>query len=185
MGCSMPDFPVLHHLLELAHTHLHWVSDVFLPSGPLSSPSPPAFNLSQHQSFLMSRLFTSGGPSMEFQLQHQSFQWIIRTDFLWDWLVWSPCSSRDAQESSPTPQFKSINSSSLSLLSGSTLASIHDSWKNYSITFIVHFISNVMPLLIWWEVPVGLWPRGWGPLLENIIVILKIISMKGKSLDTQ
>ena len=82
MGCSMPDFPVLHHLLELAHTHLHWVSDVFLPSGPLSSPSPPAFNLSQHQSFLMSRLFTSGGPSMEFQLQHQSFQWIIRTDFL-------------------------------------------------------------------------------------------------------
>jgi hypothetical protein len=48
MGCSMPDFPVLHHLLELAHTHLHWVSDVFLPSGPLSSPSPPAFNLSQH-----------------------------------------------------------------------------------------------------------------------------------------
>ena len=50
----------------------HWVSDVLLPSGPLS-PSPPAFNLSQHQSFLMSRLFAYSGPSMEFQLQHQSF----------------------------------------------------------------------------------------------------------------
>ena len=106
-----------------------------------------------------------------------------------DWFplrsVWSPCSPRDSREYSPTPQFKSIHSSSLSLLYGSTLASIHDSWKNYSITFIVHFISNVMPLLIWWEVPMGLWPRGWGPLLEHIIVMLKIISMRGKSLDMQ
>ena len=45
---------------------------------------------------------------LELQLQHQSFQWIFRTDFLWDWLVRSPCSPRDSQESSPTPQFKSI-----------------------------------------------------------------------------
>ena len=49
MNCSTPDFPVHHQLLELAHTHRHWVSDILLPSGPLSSPSPPAFNLSQHQ----------------------------------------------------------------------------------------------------------------------------------------
>ena len=46
---------------------------------------------------------------LEFQLQHQSFQWIFRFDFLYDWPVWSPCSPRDSQESSPTPQFKSIN----------------------------------------------------------------------------
>ena len=45
MDCSTPDFPVLHHLLELAQTHVHWVSDVIQPSYPLSSPSPPAFNL--------------------------------------------------------------------------------------------------------------------------------------------
>ena len=49
MDCSMPDFPVLHHLLELAQTHVHWVSDATQPSHPLSSPSPPAFNHSQHR----------------------------------------------------------------------------------------------------------------------------------------
>ena len=49
MECSMSCFPVLHHLLELAQTHVHWVSDAIQPSHPLSSPSPPAFNLSQNQ----------------------------------------------------------------------------------------------------------------------------------------
>ena len=49
MDCSMPGFPVLHHLLEVAQTHVHWVSDAIQPSHPLSSPSPPAFSLSQHQ----------------------------------------------------------------------------------------------------------------------------------------
>jgi len=53
---------------------------------------------------------------LEFQLQHQSFQWTPRTDFLQDWLVGSPCSPRDSQESSPTSQFKSINSSVFSFL---------------------------------------------------------------------
>ena len=52
---------------------------------------------------------------LEFQLQHQSFQWIFRTDFLYVWLVWSPYRLRDSQESSLTPQFK-INSSALSFL---------------------------------------------------------------------
>ena len=47
--CSTPGFPVLHHLLELSQTHVHWVGDAIQPSRPLSSPSPPAFNLSQHQ----------------------------------------------------------------------------------------------------------------------------------------
>ena len=51
MDCSMPGFPVLHHLLELAQTHVHWVSDAIQPSHPLLSPSLPAFNLAQHQIF--------------------------------------------------------------------------------------------------------------------------------------
>ena len=68
MDYSTPGLPVLHHLLDLAQTHVHWVSDAIQASHPLSSPSPPAFNLSQHQSFLMSQLFTSGGPSTEFPL---------------------------------------------------------------------------------------------------------------------
>ena len=70
---------------------------------------------------------------LEFQLQHQSFQWIFRTDFLSAGLVASPCSPRDSQESSPTPQFKSINSSVLSFLYCPTLTSIHDHWKNHSL----------------------------------------------------
>ena len=52
MDCSIPGFPVLHHLPELAQTHVPWVSDDIQPSHPLLSPSPPAFNLSQHQGLL-------------------------------------------------------------------------------------------------------------------------------------
>ena len=61
-----------------------------------------------------------------FQLQHQSFQWIFRTDFLFGLIVGSPCSPRDSQESSPTPQFKGISSSVLSFLYSPTLTSILD-----------------------------------------------------------
>ena len=111
MHCSMPGFPVLHHLLEFSQTHVCWVSDAIQPSHPLSSPSPPALDLSQHQ-----RLFQwvssmhQVARVLEFQLQHQSFQWIFRVDFPYNCLVWSPCSPRDSQEPFPAPQFKSINS---------------------------------------------------------------------------
>ena len=71
-------------------------------------------------------------PKYYIQFQHQSFQWIFRVDFLYDWLVWSPCCSRDSQESSLAPQFESINSSALSLLFGPTLLSVHNYWKNHS-----------------------------------------------------
>ena len=100
MDCSTPGFPVHHQLLELAQTHVHWVGDAIQPSHPLSSPSPPGFNLSQHQG-----LFQWVSPShqvakgLELQLQHLSFQWIFRTDFLLYWLVWSLFSARDSQES--------------------------------------------------------------------------------------
>ena len=49
MDCSTPGFPILHHLLQFAQTHVHWVSDAIQPSHLLSPPSPPAFSLSQHQ----------------------------------------------------------------------------------------------------------------------------------------
>ena len=64
MDCSTPGFPVHHQLQELAQTHVHRVSDAIQPSHPLSSPSPPAFNLSQHHSFPVSQLFISGGQSI-------------------------------------------------------------------------------------------------------------------------
>ena len=71
------------------------------------APSTPAFNLSQHQ-VLLQWVSSSHqvAKALEFQLQHQYFGWIFRTDFLEDGLVGSPCSPRDSQESSPTPQFK-------------------------------------------------------------------------------
>ena len=133
MDCSTPGFSVHHHLPELAQTHIHWVGDAIQPSHPLLSPPPPAFNLSHHQG-----LFQWAGSShqmakvLELQRQHQSFQWVFRIGFLYNGLVGSPCSPSYSQGSSPTPQFKSINSSVLSLLYGPTLTFIHDYWKNHS-----------------------------------------------------
>ena len=87
MGCSTPGLPVHHQLIlskhEFTQTHVHWVSDAIQPSHPLSSPSPPTFNLSQHQD-LFKWVSSSHQVTkvLEFQLQHQSFQWIFRIDFL-------------------------------------------------------------------------------------------------------
>ena len=94
--------------------------------------------------FLRSWLFASGGQVLEFQLQHQSLQWIFRIGFLWDWLVWSPCSPRGSEESSPTPQFKSINSLVLSFLYGPTLTSIHDYWKKITSLTRQNLVGKVM-----------------------------------------
>ena len=114
-------------------THVCLVSDAIQPSHPLSSPSLPAFNLSQHQGlFKWVSSLHQVAKVLELQLQHQSFQWIFRTDFLQDGLVGSPCSSRDSQESSPILQFKGINSSVLGFLYSPTLTSIHEHWKNHS-----------------------------------------------------
>ena len=134
MNHSTPGLPVLKYLPEYDQTHVHWVPDAIQPSHPLSSPSSPAFNLSQHQG-LFQWVISSHQVAkvLAFQLQHQSFQWIFRTDLLWDELVGSPCSPGDSQESSPTPQFKSIHSLALSFLYSSTLTSIHDYWKNHSL----------------------------------------------------
>ena len=77
------------------------------------------------------------------ELRHQYFQCIFRVDFLYDWLVWSPCSPRDSQESSPAPQFKSINSLVLSLLYGPTLISLHDFWKNHRFSLVIYFIHSI------------------------------------------
>ena len=83
MNCSTPGFPVLHHLPELAQTHVHWIIDAIQPSSPLLSPSPPAFNLSQHQVlFYWVSSLHQMSKVLEFQLHHQSFQWIFRIDFL-------------------------------------------------------------------------------------------------------
>ena len=149
MNRSTPGLPVHHQLPEFTQTHVHRVSDAIQPSHPLSSPSPPAPNPSQHQSlFQWVNSSHEVAKVLEFQLQHQSFQWTLRTDLLWDGLVGSPCSPRDSQDgTSPIPQFRSIDSLALSFLYSPTLISIHDYWKNHSLTRQT-FDGKVMSLLL-------------------------------------
>ena len=83
MDCSEPGFPVFHYLLEFAQIHVHSVSDAIQPFHPLSSCSPLALNLSQHQGlFQWVGSLHQVARVLELQLLHQSFQWIFRTDFL-------------------------------------------------------------------------------------------------------
>ena len=83
MDCSTPGLPVRHQLPEFTQTHVHWVSDAIQPSHPLQFPSPPSFNLSQHQGlFQWVGSLHHVAKVLELQLQHQSFQWIFRVDFL-------------------------------------------------------------------------------------------------------
>ena len=98
------------------------------------SPSPPALNPSQYQGlFQWVNSSHEVAKVLEFQLSHHSLQRNPRADLLQNGLVGSPCSPRNSQESSPTPQFKSITSWTLSLLHSPTLTSIHDHRKNHSL----------------------------------------------------
>ena len=100
----------------------------------------------------MSQFFASGGQSIEFQLQHQSFQWIFRTDFLYDGLVGSPCNPRDAQESS-TLQFKSNSSASVFFIvqishpymtTGKTIALIRWTFVDKVMSLLFNMLSRLV-----------------------------------------
>ena len=126
-------FLIIHHLLELAQTHVHPISDAIQTSHPLFPPFLFPFHLSQHQG--LNQWVSSShqvAKSLELQLQHQISPWIFRVDSLQEWLVWSPFCPGDSQESFPAPQFNSINFSVLSLLYGPALTSTHDPWENHS-----------------------------------------------------
>ena len=130
---STRGFPVHHQLSESTQTHVCHVGDASQPSHLLSSPSPPAFNLSQHQG-LFQWISSShpGDQSIGASASASVLPINIQDWFPLGWLAGSPCSPRDSQESSPTPQFKSINSSALSFLHSPTLTFIHDHWKKHS-----------------------------------------------------
>ena len=83
MNCSTPGLPVYHQLPQSTQTHVHWVGDAIQPSHPLLSPSPPALTFSQHQGlFKWVSSLRQVAKVLEFQLQHQSFQWTPKTDLL-------------------------------------------------------------------------------------------------------
>ena len=129
MHCSPPGFAVLHHLPEFAQTHVHGSvtpsNHLILCRPLLLLPSVfPSIRVFSNESALCIRW-------RKYWLQHQCFQWIFSW-FLLGWLFWCPCCPRDFQESSPAPQFKSINSSVLSLRYAPTLTSICNYQKNHT-----------------------------------------------------
>ena len=113
MDCSAPGFPVLHCLLEFAQIHVHWACGCHPTISSSVSPFS-ALNLPQHHGvFQCVSSLHQVARVLELQLQHQSFQWISRTDLLWDGLVGSPCSPRDSQESTREGNGKSVQYSCL------------------------------------------------------------------------
>ena len=103
-------------------------------------------SFSVSESLQMSQFFTSGGQGMGVSASASVLPILCRIDFLLDGLTGSPCSPRDSQESSPTPQFKSINSSALSFLYSLTLTSIHATGKTIALTRWT-FVGKIMSLL--------------------------------------
>ena len=133
MDCSTLGFPVLHYLPEFAQTHAHWADDAIQPSRPLLPPSPPAFNLSQHQVFSNNSALHIRWPN------YWSFSISISTSneysrlisFRIDWFDLLAVQGTLKSLLWEAPQFKSINSLVLSLLYGPTLTSVHNYWKNH------------------------------------------------------
>ena len=171
MNRSTPGLPVHHQLPEFTQTHVHRVGDAIQPSHPLSSPSPPAPNPSQHQSLFQwvnsSREVAKG---LEFQLSHQSFRrnpWVGR---LQNGLVGSPCGPRDPQESSPTPPFSqkhpffrrsaffTVQRSHPYMTTGKTVALTGRTFVGKGMSLLLNmlsrlvitFLSRSKCLLIWW-----------------------------------
>ena len=120
-------FPSLSYLLEFLQTHVQWVIDAIQPFYPLSLPSPPAFNISQHQGLFqwvssLHQVAKYIGPSASASVLPVNVQG-------WFPLVFDRCHLLAVQgtlESFPAPQFARINSQALSLLYGPNLISIHD-----------------------------------------------------------
>ena len=115
MDCSTPGFPLLHHLPGLAQTHVHWVSDAIQPSHPLTSPSPPAFNLSQHQGLFQCQLFTSGGQIIGASASTSVLPMNIQGWFPLGLIGLTSLLSRGLSRVLSKPQFEGITSLALSL----------------------------------------------------------------------
>ena len=138
--------PYHHQLPEFTQTHVYQVGDAIQPTHPLLSPSPPAFNLSQYQGlFKWVSSSHQVAKVVEFQLQHQAFQWIFRTDFLSiDCL--NLLAVHRTLKNLCQHHIQSVNSLLLSLRYGPTLTSVPDAWKNQALT-IQTCVIKVMSLL--------------------------------------
>ena len=144
MDCSTPVFPLLHHIMELAQTRVLWVNDAIQQSCPLSSPSPPAFSLSQ--------VFSNESTPHIRRTKYWSFSFSISPSNEYSGFLLGLTDLIFLQPKGLSrvlfykPQFKSINSIEFSLLYGPTLTSIRDYWKTIDFT-IWTFVGKVMSLL--------------------------------------
>ena len=165
MDCSTSGFPVLHQLPELAQTHVHWVGDAIQPSHPVLPPSPlPSI-------FSCIRVFSNESALHIRWPEYWIFSFSISPSNeylgLISFRIWSPCSPSDSQESSPASQFKSINSSALSLLYGPTLCNLMDcSTPGFPVLYqLLEACSNSCPSSPWchlWSVePTTLTNYAW------------------------
>ena len=148
MECSIPGLLIHHHLPAFTQAHIRWVSDAIQPFHPLSSPAPPAFSLSQHQGLSNGSVLRIRWP------KYWSFSISISPSnkcsglisFRMDWLDLLAVQGTLKSKSSPTPQFKSINSLVISFLYGPTLTSVMTTGKTIALTRQT-FVSKVMSLL--------------------------------------
>ena len=132
VDCNIPGLPIPQQLPEFTQTQVHWVGDTIQPSHPLLSPSLLAFHLSSIRVFSNESALRIRWPKdwiFSFNIspsnEHPGLSPL-------GWTGWISLLPKDSQESSPTPQFKSINSSAFRFLYSPTLTSIHDYWKNHS-----------------------------------------------------
>ena len=133
MDWSTSGFPVHHQLRELTQTHFHRVGDAIQPSHPLLSPSPPGFNLSQHQGLFKWVSSSHQCPkygSFSFSINPSS-EYSGLTSFRMNWL--DLLAVQRTLKSPLQPQFKSISPSVFAFVYSPTLTSIHDDWKNHSL----------------------------------------------------
>ena len=138
MDCSTPGFHVPHYHLKFAETHVHWVGDATQPSHPLSSSSTPAFNLTQQQGLFQWADYSGGqsiGASASASVLPKSIQGWFSLGLTGLISLLSKGLS-DSQESSPAPQFESINSLALCLLYCLALTSVHDYRKDHSLDYM-------------------------------------------------
>ena len=142
MDYSTPGFPVHHQILELAQTHLHWVSDAIQPSYPLLSPSPPAFNLSQLSgSFPMSQLFASGGQSIGVSASASVLPINIQDWFPLGWTGWISMQSKGlSRVFNTTVQKHQFFSTQLSFWSNSNIHTWY--WKNHNFELYGHLLTK-------------------------------------------
>ena len=142
MDCSTPCFPVHHQLLELAQTHVHWVYDAIQPSHPLSFPSPPSFNLSQHP-LPVSQFFASGGQSIGASTSASVLPMNIQDWFPLGWTGWISLQSKGLSRvfSNTTVQKHQFFGTQLSLfiLASSLLWILLLDFDLFSLNFLICF----------------------------------------------